>query len=117
MLALAQVAELPLREGVVARLTLDTDQRESALEDPGVHDLFDRFARRFGKGRPQIVPVRVAVRIFLQIVAHADAERLFAEVLLEHSEHRSALLVREGVEHGVRLFGRRDGDFDWSSRR
>ena len=87
-----------------------------ALEDEGVHDVAHRRAAGVLERVPQIGGDRVAVGVRLEVRAHAVAEHIGSDVLLEHAQDAAALLVGQEVEHPLRLLGRADGVLDRAGR-
>src|SRR5438445_2503165 len=100
---IARLRELEL-EAPVGVAGADVDERVPRFFDPRVRDLRDVLARRFVERAPEIVSRGVRFRVPFQIDAHAFAERVLAEVTLDHAQHRSALRVRDRVEPLRRLF-------------
>ena len=86
----------------------------AALEDEGVHDVAYGRATRFLQRVPQVGGHRVAVGVRLEVGAHAVAEDVGPDVLLEHAQYAAALLVGQEVEHALGLLGRADRVLDGS---
>ncbi len=99
------LAEFQFPAAVGRRHEAGADEREPRLPDPRVHHPAHGFARRRLDGIPQVVGLGVRVGVRAQIVAHALLEDVGADVLLQHAQQCSALVVREHVEHAVGLCG------------
>ncbi len=95
---------------------VDADDREAALEDPGVHDPAHRFPGGLLDRVPQVRGLRVPVLVMGHVLPDPRPELLFPEVLLEHPHDRGALLVGEDVEHPLRVGGRDHGVLDGTGR-
>ena len=94
-------------EGLLAeRVTVQRDQRVTALQYERVHDVADGRAAGVLERIPEVARDRVPVGVRLEIGPHAVAEHLGPDVLLEHAQDAAALLVRQHVEHALGLFGR-----------
>ena len=99
----ARIGEVPLLgelqlERPPDRRRADVDEWVTRLFDPCVRDGRHVLARRFVESAPKIVGGRVGLGMPPQIDSHALAERLLAEVALDHAEDRGALRVRDCVE-------------------
>jgi hypothetical protein len=97
---------LGVQEAALAQHELVTFDRgrhegEAALPDPAVHDLPCRFAGDLLHGVPQVARLGVAVGVRVQVVPHAVAEAVLAEVLLQHAQQRATLDVGQHVEHAL----------------
>ena len=97
---------------MTALITAHRYDRIAGTEDPAVHHRGNRLLRRAPEGGPEIAGVGVGEAVRAQVVANAFAERHGAEILLEHPQHRGALLVRQHVEHRVRVAWRGDRKLD-----
>ena len=82
-----QVGEALLRDHEIAAVEPRGDEREARMEDEAIHHHRDRLAGCTAERRPQVSGVGVVVQVHAEIVAHAGAEDVGAEVLLEHAEH------------------------------
>ena len=76
----------------------DLDQREPGLIDETRQDALDRLAGRRRQRFGEIFRGRVAVGVRLHVGVDAFAERLGADVALDHPHHRGALLIGDRVE-------------------
>ena len=112
MIARLVEPELLLGERVGTRGARHGQPGKAPLEDPRIHHFAYRHTRGGVERGPQIGGLGVGVSVVLQIVAHPLAEGVFAEILLEHPQHRRSLEVGEVVEHLAGLFRRLDGKLD-----
>ena len=74
------------------------DQREAGLLDPRLRDARDLAARRGFQGMPQVGGDGVALAMAPHVEAHAVAELLGSEEVLDHAHDGGTLLVRDRVE-------------------
>ena len=88
------------------------DHRKARLENPRVHQLAHRLVGSLLQRVPQVAGLGVGVLMLAQVGGDALAETLRAQVLLEHPEHRGALLVGQHVEHRARVLGAQHGELD-----
>ncbi len=108
--------ERPLLDVKAMRGGSGGDDGMTALVDPVVHQRLHRLTRdRFERG-PQVGGFGVRVRVGFEVVAHAVAEDLGAEVLLEHADDGGALLVGEEVEHPLGFLWGDDRELDRAGR-
>ena len=90
------------------RSAFNADEWITTLENPGVHDFADWLTRGGFECRPQIGCHGVGIGVTLEIEANAVSEHRFAEILLEHAQHRAALDVGQDVEHSAAVIWRND---------
>src|SRR5208282_6561453 len=88
------------------------DDRKAGLEDPRVHHLAYGLVRRRLERVPQVAGLGVVELMLFEVKADAVAENIGAQKLLEHPQHRRALLVSKDVEHRAAIFGAAHGELD-----
>ena len=84
-------------------MALHGHQREPTLEDPRVHDPPGGLPGDTLDRVPQVTGLRVPEPVRIQVGPYPFPEAVLAQELLQHAQHGSALLVRENVEHAVRV--------------
>ena len=99
-----------LAQHKVVAVERHADEWKARLPDPAVHQLAHWFVTSIGSGDlldavPKVACLSAAVRVRAQVLVYSLTEALFAEVLLQHSQQRSTLLVGEHVEHAVAVGG------------
>ena len=91
------------------------DEREAGLIDPVAGDGADAGAGGLLEGAEEIVGGGVALAVVADVLAHTGAEDGRPDVLLQHEQDGSALLVSDGVKHLAGLGGALDGRVDGAS--
>ena len=107
------LGELALGQGqrglaVAARGRRHADQRDARLQREVMGDLRHRLAGRALHRLPQIVRHGVAVSVRLDVVAHAVAPGIGADIGLQHVDHCLALGIGDRVERLAGLLHRLD---------
>ena len=113
---LRQIREALLAQHELAPVEPGAHERIARLEDPAVHHFGNRLARGAPERRPQVAGIGVGVRVAPEVLADAVAEDRGAQVLLEHAQHRRALLIGQDVEHRVGVTRRLDVKLDRARR-
>jgi hypothetical protein len=86
------------RRAAARALEREREQRRARLIDETPHDLVDRLAGRLRHDGPEVFGARVAVLELLQVGVDAGAERLGADVALDHAAAPRPLVVGDRVE-------------------
>ncbi len=102
--------KLERRRVVTAGVHFHADQRNARLQGEVVRNSGDLLARSHRIHRvPQIIGHRVAVRMSLDVVAHASAPGIRTYVAFQHADHRLALGIGDrvkrlaGLVHGFHM--------------
>ena len=92
------------RNLAVGRLA-EGEERHAGLGDQALHDLVHRLVAGGGLRVPEVFGGGVRVEVGGEVVMHALAEGLRAEVVLDRQQHVAGLAVGDAVEHLVDFVG------------